>query len=161
MLFKRKRKPNDHPIKDKAARGIARFLLTMQTKFSEFMNARMKNIPVKKIKILLVLFCMLGGGYSVYLFAAAILGSEKEQQRLKIEHVNVPKYYDQGGDDEFKTEHYVDEEIFQQIQSFEKFMDSLRHSESGRKIHDSILLARPGLADSIQMLKEIYQSQIK
>lgn len=161
MLFKRKREANDHPIKDKAARGIARFLLSMQTKFSEFMSARMKDISVKKMKVLLVLFCLFGGGYSIYLFTSAVVSPDKEQPQLKIDHVEVPKYYNQDGDDELKTGQYVDEETYNQIHSFEKFMDSLRLTEFGRRIHDSILLTRPGLTDSIQMLKEIYQSQIK
>jgi hypothetical protein len=44
------------------ARGIAKFLLRMQTKFSEFMNANTKNIPVKRLKIFLIAFCLFGGG---------------------------------------------------------------------------------------------------
>jgi hypothetical protein len=38
---------------------------------------------------------------------------------------------------------------------------AFKQTESGRKLHDSILIIRPGLMDSIRMLKEIYNSQIK
>ena len=162
MLFrKRNRKSNEHPLKDKAARGIAKFLLRMQTKFSEFMNTNTKNIPVKRLKIFLVAFCLFGGGFSIYLIAEAILKEDKQQTPIKIDKVNVPKYYDQSGTDDLQTEQYVEEETFKGIQSFERYMDSLKQTESGRKLHDSFLITRPGLMDSIRMLKEIYNSQIK
>ena len=162
MLFrKRNRKANEHPLKDKAARGIAKFLLRMQAKFSEFMNANTKNIPAKRLKIFLVAFCLFGGGFSIYLIAEAIFKEDKQQPPIKIDKVNVPKYYDQSGTDEMQTEQYVDEETFKGIQAFERYMDSLQQTQSGRKLHDSILITRPGLMDSIRMLKEIYNSQIK
>ena len=162
MLFrKRNRKANEHPLKDKAARGIAKFLLRMQTKFSEFMNANTKNIPVKGLKIFLIAFCLFGGGFSIYLIAEAIFKEDRQQPLIKIDKVNVPKYYDQSGSDELQTEQYVDEETFRGIQSFERYMDNLKQTESGRKLHDSILIIRPGLMDSIRVLKEIYNSQIK
>ena len=162
MLFrKRNRKSNEHPLKDKAARGIAKFLLRMQTKFSEFMNTNTKNIPVKRLKIFLVAFSLFGGGFSIYLIAEAILKEDKQQTPIKIDKVNVPKYYDQSGTDDLQTEQYVEEETFKGIQSFERYMDSLKQTESGRKLHDSFLITRPGLTDSIRMLKEIYNSQIK
>jgi hypothetical protein len=161
MLFrKRNKKADEHPLKDQAARGIARVLLRMQTKFSEFVNANTKNIPVKGLKIFLIVFCLFGGGFSIYLIAEAIFKEDKRQRLIKMDKVNIPKYYDQGGTDE-QTQQYVNEETFRGIQSFEKFMDSLKKSESGRKLHDSILIIRPRLMDSIRMLKEIYKSQIK
>jgi len=162
MLFrKRNRKADDHPLKDKAARGIAKFLLRIQTKFSEFMNVNTKNIPVKGLKIFLIAFCLFGGGFSIYLIAEAIFKKDKQQPSIKIDKVNVPKYYDQSGSEKLQTEQYVDEETFRGIQSFERYMDSLKETKSGRKLHDSILIIRPGLRDSIRMLKEIYNSQIK
>jgi len=161
LLFKKRNgKTDEHPLRDKAARVIAKFLLRMQTKFSEFMNANAKNIPLKRLKIFLAAFCLFGGGFSIYLIAEAIFKKDK-QPLIKIDKVNVPKYYDQRGSDELQTGQYVDEETFKGIQSFERYMDSLKQSESGRTLHDSILIARPGLMDSIRMLKEIHNSQIK
>ena len=162
MLFRKiNRKAGEHPLKDKVARGITKFLLRMQTKFSEFMNANTKNIPVKRLKIFLIAFCLFGGGFSLYLIAESIFKEDKQQPQIKIDKVNVPKYYHQRGSDELQTEQYMDEETFRGIESFERYMDSLKQTESGQKLHDSILIIRPGLIDSIRMLKEIYNSQIK
>ncbi len=161
MLLKKKKTGIENPLKEKAATGIAKFLLKVQTKFSDFMNEQTKNISPKGLKMIVIVFCVFGGGFSIYLIAEAIWKTDKAQQGLKIEKVNFPKYYDNNNDAELQSDQYVDQETYQRILFFESYMDSLMQTESGRKIHDSILLARPGLPDSIAMLKEIYQSQIK
>ncbi|MFT3678666.1 MAG: hypothetical protein QM791_00250 [Ferruginibacter sp.] len=162
MLFrKKKEKSTDQPLKEKAAKGIARFLLSIQSKFADAMNAGTKHIPSKKMKMLLVAFCLFSGGFSIYLVANAILKPDEKQPAFKVDQMNVPKYYDRSGDEYFQADQYVDKETYQSIGSFEQYMDSLQRSETGKKIHDSILIARPGLMDSIKMLKEIYHSQLK
>jgi hypothetical protein len=162
MLFRRKRnKDNEHPVKDKAAKGIAQFLLTIQSKFADMMSAGTKRISSKRLKIFLVAFCLFSGGFSIYLVTEAILKPDEKQPAFKIDQMNVPKYYDRNGDDYFQADEFVDKETYQRIESFEKYMDSLQQSVSGRKTRDSILLVRPGLMDSVKMLKEIYHSQLK
>lgn len=162
MLFRRKKhKSSEEPIKEKAAKGIARFLLKLQTKFADTMNTTTKNISPKSMKLILVTFCFLGGGYSIYLIADAVLKPDAKQPEFKIEQMNVPKYYDKNGDDYLQTEQYVDEETYQRMETFELYMDSLQKTTDGRRIHDSILIARPGLMDSVKKLKEIYHSQLK
>ena len=161
MLFWRKRANGKvQPMKDKAAQGIARFLLSIQTRFSDFMNTITKHISTKTMKMLLVIFCLLGGGFSLYIIGEATLKSDNRQSPLKIDQVDVPKHYDKIGGEELMSDQYVDHETFQQIELFESYMDSLLLTEKGKKIHDSILVNRPGLMDSVKMLKEIYQSQI-
>jgi hypothetical protein len=162
MLFKKRRgKSNERPMQDKAAKGIAKFLLSIQMSFTNLMNGITKNMSIKSVKILLILFCLFGGGFSIYLVAAAILRPDSRQPELKIDRVNVPKYYDKSGNETLQSDQYVDQETYHQIQEYELFMDSLGKTQSGLGLRDSILLTRPGLADSIKMLKEIYQSQIK
>jgi hypothetical protein len=161
MLLKKKKIGVENPLKEKAAKGIVKFLLKVQTRFSDFMNKQTKNISPKGLKLFLIVFCVFGGGFSTYFIIDATLKTDKEQQGLKIEKVNFPKYYDNNNDAELQSDQYVDQETYQRILSFDNYMDSLMQTESGRRIHDSILLARPGLPDSIAMLKEIYQSQIK
>lgn len=125
------------------------------------MNNQTKNIPSKKMKILLVVFCLIGGGFSLYLTLEAVLKPDREQPAFKIDPVSVPKHYDRSGDEELRSDQYVDKETYQQIEVFEQYMDSLQRSTTEIKARDSILQARPGLMDSIRMLKEIYNYQIK
>lgn len=162
MLFRRKKdKETSHPVKEKAAKGIAQFLLKTQSKFADIMNNQAKHIPSKRMKAILIAFCLLGGGYSLYLVGEAILKSDKEQPAFKIDPVNVPKHYDRSGDEGSRSDQYVDKETYEQIESFEQYMDSLQRTATGIKARDSIFQTRPGLMDSIRMLKEIYNYQIK
>ena len=161
MLFRRKKdKETSHPVKEKAAKGIAQFLLKTQSKFADIMNNLTKHIPSKKMKIILIAFCLLGSGFSLYLVGEALLKPEKEQPAFKIDPVSVPKHYDRSGDEQLRSDEYVDKETYQQIESFAQYMDSLQRTVTGIKTRDSILQARPGLMDSIRMLKEIYNYQI-
>jgi hypothetical protein len=162
MVFKKRRgKSNERPMQDKAAKGIAKFLLSIQMSFTNLMNRITKNMSTKSIKILLILFCLFGGGFSIYLAGDAILKPNSRQPELKIDRVNVPKYYDKSGNESMQSDQYVDQETYHQIEEYEQFMDSLGKTQSGLRLRDSILQTRPGLADSIKMLKEIYKSQIK
>ena len=152
MLFK-KRKSNESLLKDEAAIKVVNFLLKVQVKFSKVMSSFTKTFSEKKLKVLLVVFCLLGGGSSIYLIAEAIF--KHEQPALNIEKINIPKYYDQGGD--LLTGKYVEPDGNESLQSFRRYMDSLQEV----KLRDSILKIRPKLMDSLKLLKEIFNSKIK
>lgn len=49
---------------------------------------------------------------------------------------------------------------FEDILSFEREMDSLRNSENGRALYDSLLRTRPGLFDSIARMERTYRGDI-
>ncbi|MBK8310913.1 MAG: hypothetical protein IPL04_08510 [Chitinophagaceae bacterium] len=159
-LFRKKRKKDESGINpsmsDKAAGKIAGAGIRLQKAFSESMNKIFKNMTTKKLKVLLIIFCISAGGYSIYLITNAVVRPDKIKPDFKIDHVNVPKHFDKAGD-EIMPDAYVDEETFYKIQDFKKYMDSLKQNQN--KQYDSILQARPGLMDSVQMLEEIYNSQ--
>ena len=161
MLFKRRNKSSERPSQDKAAKGIAKFLLSIQLSFTNVMNRITENMSSGNLKIVLILFCLFGGGFSIYLIGAAILKPDSGQTQINVDRVNIPKYFDKGGNEGLNANAYVDQETFQRNLEYERFMDSLGKTSSGLRVRDSILLTRPGLADSIKMLKEIYQSQLK
>jgi hypothetical protein len=109
MLFRKKCKRS---LKDEVAIKVVKFLLKVQVKFSKVMNEFTKKISVKNLKLLLVVFCLLGGGTSIYLIAAAIF--KDEQPAVKIEEIKLPIYDQdmQTGSNEF--------------QNFQRYMDSLQ-----------------------------------
>jgi hypothetical protein len=45
---------------------------------------------------------------------------------------------------------------YDKVVAFRKYMDSLNATAKGRKIYDSINLARPGLLDSAKVLEKLY-----
>ena len=160
-LLKKKKKARDEQhkptISDKGAGKIAGAGIKMQKLFAQKMNNIFMNIEIKRLKALLVLFCLCAGGYSIYLVADSIIKPDKKQNSLKIQQMDVPKHFDKTGDESLNPEAYVDEETFQRIKQFRVYMDSLKRNKSSE--YDSILQVRPGLMDSVQMLEEIYNSQ--
>ena len=51
--------------------------------------------------------------------------------------------------------------FMEKITSFRKYMDSLGRSPTGKKMHDSIVLNRPGLLDSLTIIENYYYSHLK
>jgi hypothetical protein len=49
----------------------------------------------------------------------------------------------------------------ERIRWFRHFLDSLRQSESGNTIYDSLAHTRPGLLDSLAFIEHAYQLQLK
>ncbi|MEP7376190.1 MAG: hypothetical protein ABI675_22530 [Chitinophagaceae bacterium] len=153
---KRNKESKENKLQDKVAVKIAGAWIRLQTKLSESMNKLFSKMSVTKLKVMLVVFCLGCGGYSIYLMVNAITSSNK-QPSFKVDQVDVPKHFDETGDEIIQPESYVDEVTFQQIQGFKEYMDSLKTNKS--KLYDSIMVARPGLMDSILVLEEIYNSQ--
>jgi len=158
-MFNRKihKEQKESKLQDIVAGKIAGAGVKLQTKFADLMNKFFSGMNTSKLKTLLIIFCLGCGGYSIYLAANAIFSSDKKQPSLQVDHVEVPKHFDKTGDEIIRPESYVDEETYWQIQGFKQYMDSLQMNKS--KLYDSIMIARPGLMDSVLMLEEIYNSQ--
>ena len=131
--------------------------IIVQSKFADGMTKMFTGMNVKRLKLLLIIFCIGCGGYSIYLFADAIVSPAASQNTIKIEQAVVPKHFDKTGDEIIAAENSVDEETFNQIQQFKHYLDSLRQNKS--YLYDSILTARPLLMDTVLLLEQIYYSQ--
>lgn len=146
MLFSKKKKiPRDNPLQDTIAGKIAGGFIKAQTLFSTGMSRLFLNMHPKKLKILFISFCLLSGGFSIYLLVDAVISTPTPA--MKIDHVRVPKHFNQPGDD--IIENVLPPEIYLQVQQYRKYMDSL-----GLPIRQSLL-------DSITVLEQIYHSQQK
>ena len=131
MLFRKKRS-NENLLKDEVARKVVNLLLKTQIKFSKVMSELTKNISVKRLKVLFVVFCLLGGGSSIYLIAEAIF--KDEQPAFKIESIDITKYYDQ----DLQSGRTIEPKSYEGLQSFRRYMDSVQQV----KFRDSILKIR-------------------
>lgn len=109
------------------------------------MNKRISGISGKRMKIILLAFCLFWGGLSVYFIAHAVFGSK--QPAIKVDEVRIPRHINKSGDEEIESR--VDGDIYQKIQAYKKYMDST---------HQEI---RFGLLDSMNVLEQIYLSQQK
>lgn len=158
-LFKKKKVQSDDKttVSDKVAGKIAGVGIKAQQLFAEKMNRIFMKTDFKRLKLLLIFFCVSAGGYSLYLIANSVFSPERKQKALEIQQMDIPKHFNKTGDETIMPEATVDEQTHLQIQDFRKYMDSLKLNRTNE--YDSILQARPGLMDSVQVLEQIYLSQ--
>lgn len=160
-LFKKKKKELQSEEKttmsDKVAGKIAGVGIKAQRLFAERMNKLFMKTDYKRLKLILIFFCVSAGGYSIYLIANSVFSAEQKQQSFEIQQMDIPKHFNKTGDETVMPEATVDEQTYLQMQDFRKYMDSLKLNRTNE--YDSILQARPGLMDSVQVLEQIYLSQ--
>jgi hypothetical protein len=121
--------------------------IKLQTKFALVMSKHFSNIPQQKLKTILVVFCLLGGGFSIYLAANALFATDKKQRSFEVKPINVPRHYNRTGSEINEPDHSIPEELYLEIQEYKAYMDSLKQP------------IRSGLLDSIRILENIYHSQ--
>ncbi|MBL7738140.1 MAG: hypothetical protein JNK14_02900 [Chitinophagaceae bacterium] len=160
-LFKKKKKElqseENTTMSDKVAGKIAGVGIKAQRLFAERMNKLFMKTDYKRLKLILIFFCVSAGGYSIYLIANSVFSAERKQKSFEIQQMDIPKHFNKTGDETVMPEAIIDEQTYLQIQDFRKHMDSLKLNRTTE--YDSILQARPGLMDSVQVLEQIYLSQ--
>jgi hypothetical protein len=156
-LFRKRREIRGLETDDKVAMKIARTFIKAQIKFANLMNYYSSRISLKRMRLMSYAFCFVGTGMSLYYIAIAILKNEN-LNHITIEQAKVPVLQD-SNEQVLTTNGLIDEESWKKISCFKRTMDSLR--DSGSSKFDSMVLARPGLMDSLELLKEMYYSQKK
>ena len=125
--------------KDKLAGKIAGGILRVQGFVSDRMNR------FQYLKLLLICFCVLSAGLSAYFLVDAI--ESKPKQKIRIDRISSPQPMYEPSEDLF--DETIPDDIYQGIQEYKRYMDS-----TGEAI-------RPGLADSMRVLEEMYLQQQK
>ncbi len=160
-MFKKKKKEvqsdDKTTVSDKVAGKIAGVGIKVQQLFAENMNRIFMKTDFKRLKLILIVFSVCAGGYSIYLIVNSVFSPERKQKALEIQQMDIPKHFNKTGDETVMPEATIDEQTYLQIQDFRKYMDSLKLNRTNE--YDSILQARPGLMDSVQVLEKIYLSQ--
>jgi len=158
-FFKRHRTdaPERHAWQDKAAVKIYMIINQMQTGFASFMSKKLNHLTAKRRKTVFILLFILIGSLSVYQIVHGIISDSAIGNTMKIDRINFPIHDSKRNIERIK----VTEKDYQSIASFKHYMDSLNKSLEGKYQYDSILQARPGLMDSVQVLEQLYLSQQK
>lgn len=158
-LFKKQKKKveSGNTVSDKVAGKIANAGIAVHNKFAKGMGKIFANMNTKRLKVYLIIFCICCGGYSIYLFTDAIVSPDANNKAIQIDKASIPKYFDNNGGDVISPDNSVDEETFNKIRQFKKYLDSLK--QNGSYLYDSIVTARPFLMDTVVMLEQIYYSQ--
>lgn len=108
---------------------------------------------------MLLLFCVCSIGYTFYLLTTTFSG--KRLYFLPGTTLTKPPHFVSSGNNNCKDAAFMTLEEYQKIHPFKTYMDSLARSPPERKAHDSILLKRPGLMDSILYIENLYNSKNK
>lgn len=156
---KKKEKPaiqNDN--QDRIANIIVITCIYLQQRWAVFMQHYSERLSTRWKAIILSIFCLCTGGFSFLLI-------ERSLTNNNIVSFNVTQFksaHPLKMEDELnKPPAIITKEEFKKIEHFRNYMDSLAGSASGKQLYDSILIGRPGLIDSIILLENIYQSNIK
>lgn len=110
----------------------------------DFLNERVNRLSVSHKRICLLVFGILMGLICI----GQIIQSVKEDGKaitLSIDQISIPKDIRQNN---------AKNEKLQELLRIKQLLDSLRET----KVYDSLMIARPGLVDSVDLLIHHYQS---
>ncbi|MBN8876818.1 MAG: hypothetical protein J0I32_04675 [Sphingobacteriales bacterium] len=159
-LFKRnKRQESTISVNEKVATKIVRAVALVQQRWARYMERKSERLSIATKKKLVILFCLATGGYSIYLAGESLF--QKQSSVMKVTFIKRPQYVTQTGDEKLSPSIIISEKEYAKIVQFRKYMDSLAATRSGKWKADSILVARPGLMDSINHLEQLYHLQTK
>jgi len=145
------------PVSDKIAAQIAGSLIKIQTAFSTRMNNRLKKMSLTKLKIGLICFCLIVGGYCMFLIVGGVTRKNNQSDNFVTSRHQLSRYFKRPTDKVIEPGKNITEETFLKIQQFKNYMDSLKQQNS--YLYDSILKNRPLLMDSVLKLEKMYLSQ--
>jgi hypothetical protein len=157
MTMKFSIRNNRHDVEQKVSKGsLADGILykRIRSAWAAWMARRTAGFTRSTWRVLLSLFVVLFGGYSVYL---AVNGfTTKQAKSISITPIKIPRHATQTGDTP-KVAPQLSEAGYSRIKQFRIYMDSLALSPTGRATYDSIIKHRPGLMDSVRFIETYYQ----
>lgn len=132
--------------------------LRLQHKSAHWMEKKTAHLSRESWILILICFVVLTSGYSIHLMIGSfsdtminvepittIVKSTNGRQAAEKEKINVS----------------ISTAEYEKIVRFRRYMEGLGHSATGKKVHDSIMLYRPGLLDSLTIVEKYYHSQFK
>lgn len=158
MLLRRRKKIKIDPFQAKVANKIVAKCTRMQTMWADFMQARFEKFSVQGKKFLVVMMCVLFGGFSVYLIIVSI--AKRNKSFSIVTQIKRPSHILFSGEpSEPDVTKIIPEKEFKKIQQFNRYMDSLQNTKVGKKIYDSIMQSRPLLMDSVIRFEKLYNQK--
>ncbi|MBF9252129.1 hypothetical protein I2I11_02375 [Pontibacter sp. 172403-2] len=162
FFFRNKKSPSSlvpNDAQDRIAKSIVNHCLQWQRKWADWMQDRTERLSGKGKIIALLLFCLLVGGYSIYLITISF--TSKQNYSLSVTSIKKPQYAGRSGEERIAASSAISKEDYLKVYHFKEYMDSLARSPTGKAVYDSILISRPGLMDSVRFIENSYQSQFK
>lgn len=128
-----------------------------QRKAATYLNDKVSVFSARQLKIGLILFFLVFGSSAVYIIWRSVYQPVKTIVVKPIEqpgHAILPK-------ENLPEEAMLGNAEVQCIMNFQRYLDSLQQSPTGRIIYDSIARQRPGLLDSLAFIQQFFHEQLK
>lgn len=143
MLFSFNYKKKQEPAglseaQNRIARNIVYRCIRWQSKWAARMQYKTEHLSARGKVMILSLFCLLAGGYSLYLITSSFSGKPV----LPLTSIGQPRQVHSPDDIIPLASVVIAEEKYQEIQRFRQYIDSLAQTSSGKKFNDSVLLFR-------------------
>lgn len=159
LPWKRKDNKSKTPgWQESIAHGILNSYRAVQRLWVTSMEQLTGRLSVKKQKAGFIMLVISGSFYCGHIIYTGI--KKRNITSIKIDSIHTGKHLGQTGEEEhMKTNAKNATKEYQQILKFQKYLDSLQLSPTGRKTYDSIAEHRPGLLDSISILENMYHTK--
>ena len=146
-------------MRDQFPKSIVKTCIRWQFRCAIWMQRKAERLSGKGKLMVLLIFVLLTGSCSIYLIRKSF--TKNQTPSFSIILIKRPAHIQETGDEVKLTNAVISKSEYERIHRFSRYMDSLIHSSTGKVLYDSMVALRPGLMDSIQIIENIYQSQIK
>lgn len=131
---------------------IRPLLTGIKVTWARRMDRMTRGLSSSKLKGLLLLFCLIAMGTSIYNGLSkrhripGMLGSVKRSRLVRV--------------DVYDTIASTGEQvIYGRISRFSHYIDDLQTTADGKRRYDSIIMQRPGLLDSLRLFQSLYEPE--
>lgn len=144
-------------MQERVATNIANKIIRIQQQWALTMQRLTERLSGTEKKVALIVFCLFSGSYSIYLMTGRF--AAQQEKYLSITALHIPGY--SAKTPEYRVRNYpgVTAKEHLKIKQFILYLDSLFQNQQGKKVVDSLLISRPGLKDSVALMKNFYQLQ--
>src|SRR3546814_19167882 len=104
LFFRNKKNPKPlvpNDAQDKIARSIVNHCLHWQRKWADWMQDKTERLSGKNKAIALLLFCLLVGGYSIYLVTVSL--TRRQNYSLSVTSIKKPQYAGRSGEEQIAS----------------------------------------------------------
>lgn len=161
FTFKRKIKKSDvlETAKNNLWQKFDQANLRLQYKCANWLERKTAHLTRLNWIVILLCFTVFTSGCSIYLIVNSF--SVNKTRNITVTPITKPTNLVPTKEKPPQLNTIISETEFEKITRFRKYMDSLGRSPTGKKMHDSIVLNRPGLLDSLTIVENYYYSHLK
>lgn len=149
----RNRKKQRAPRRYAAIEKIRRLVESRQRRLADYLARKADRCPRTWLYLWYFLFC---AGFATACLHSLWKGFQSGEDKAVVTPIKIPGHVQQPGQ---QVHPGFSHEQYRLIRAFSEYMDSLGRSASGKKLYDSLVIRRPGLMDSVERYKNIYEQQ--